>query len=76
MENWQSRISINPNIRFGKPCIKETRIAVGDILSWLSHGMTHAEIVEDFPELKNDDILAALAFASQPNPGNHHSYPL
>ena len=65
MENWQSRISINPNIRFGKPCIKETRITVGDILSWLSHGMTHEEIVEDFPELKVDDILAALAFASQ-----------
>jgi len=66
MENWQSRISINPNIRFGKPCIKDTRIGVGDILSWLSHGMTNEEIVEDFPELKVEDILAALAFAPQP----------
>jgi uncharacterized protein (DUF433 family) len=66
MENWQTRISINPNIRFGKPCVVGTRIAVGDILSWLSHGMTHEEIVEDFPELKVEDILAALAFASRP----------
>ena len=65
MENWQERISINPNIRFGKPCIIGTRISIGDILAWLSHGMTHAEIVEDFPELGVQDILAALAYASQ-----------
>lgn len=65
MENWQERISINPNIRFGRPCIKGTRISVGDILSWLSHGMSHQEIIEDFPELAESDILAALAFASQ-----------
>jgi len=65
MENWQSHISIDPNIRFGKPCIKGTRITVGDILAWLSHGMSHEEIISDFPELKNEDILAALAYASQ-----------
>lgn len=64
MENWQSRISINPDVRFGKPCIKGTRISVGDILAWLSHGMSHSEILEDFPELREEDILAALAYAS------------
>jgi uncharacterized protein (DUF433 family) len=64
MENWQSHIKIDPNIRFGKPCIKGTRISVGDILAWLSQGMSHEQIVSDFPELKNEDILAALAYAS------------
>lgn len=57
-------ISINPEIRFGKPCITGTRIAVGDILSWLASGLTHREIEEDYPEIKEEDILAALAFAA------------
>jgi uncharacterized protein (DUF433 family) len=65
MNNWQQRISIDPEIRFGKPCIKGTRIAVGDILAWLSQEMTHEEILEDFPELVVDDILAALSYASK-----------
>ncbi len=65
MDNWQARISINPSVRFGKPCIVGTRITVGDILSWLSHEMTHEEIIQDFPELETADILAALAYASQ-----------
>jgi uncharacterized protein (DUF433 family) len=64
MTNIQERISINPEIRFGKPCIKGTRIAVWDILGWLASGMTQDEIVEDFPQLTHEDILAALAFAS------------
>lgn len=64
MENWQNSITINPGIRFGKPCIKGTRITVGDILSWLSEGMSIPEILEDFPELKASDVLAALSFAS------------
>ena len=57
-------ISIDPAIRFGKPCIKGTRITIADILSWLSNGMTTAEIISDFPELKEDHIFAALAFAA------------
>lgn len=64
MENWQAHISIDSNIRFGKPCIKGTRISVGDILAWLSHGMSHKEIMADFPELTDESILAALAYAS------------
>ena len=62
--NWQNLIAINPDIRFGKPIIAGTRICVSDILSWLSTGMSSEEIIEDFPELKKEDILAALAFAA------------
>jgi uncharacterized protein (DUF433 family) len=57
-------ISINPEIRFGKPCITGTRIAVNDILQWLASGMTHQEILEDYPSLKDEHILAALTFAA------------
>ena len=61
MKNYRELISINPNIRFGKPCIKNTRISVRDILGWLAAGMTYDEIIEDFPELSLDSIRAALA---------------
>ena len=64
MNNWQNLISINPDIRFGKPTITGTRICVSDILSWLAQGMSMEEIILDFPELKKEDILAALAFAA------------
>ena len=57
-------ITIDPQIRFGKPCIKGTRISVGDILSWLASGMSHKEIEEDYPSIKEEDIMAALAFAA------------
>lgn len=62
--NWQNLISINPDIRFGKPTITGTRICVSDILSWLSIGMSFEEIIEDFPELNKEHILAASAFSS------------
>ena len=57
-------ISINPAIRFGKPCIAGTRIAIVDILQWLASGMTNEEILEDYPSLKEEHIKAALAFAA------------
>jgi uncharacterized protein (DUF433 family) len=57
-------IEINPEIRFGKPSIKGTRITVGDILGWLAAGMTHEQILEDYPLLKEEHIKAALAFAA------------
>ena len=57
-------ISINPEIRFGKPCIIGTRISVADILHWLASGMTQDEIIEDFPQLKKEQIVAALNFAA------------
>jgi uncharacterized protein (DUF433 family) len=57
-------ISIDPQIRFGKPFISGTRIAVSDVLGWLASGMTHAEIVEDFPQITKQAIFAALAFSA------------
>ena len=64
MTSFYSHITIDPEIRFGKPCIKGTRIAVVDILQWLASGMTHAEILADYPSLKEEHILAALGFAA------------
>ena len=64
MKNWKDRISINPEIRFGKPCIKGTRIAILDILAWLSIDQSFEEIIEDFPQISREDILAALTFAA------------
>jgi uncharacterized protein (DUF433 family) len=64
MKKLSSLISIEPGIRFGKPCIKGTRIAISDILQWLASGMTHAEILEDYPLLNEEHIRAALMFAA------------
>lgn len=64
MKPWQEFIVINPEVRFGKPTIVGTRISVGDILSFLASGMTNESILEDFPELTNDGILAALSYAA------------
>jgi uncharacterized protein (DUF433 family) len=63
MNELASYIVIDNSIRFGKPSIKGTRITVGDILQWLSSGMTNQEIIKDFPELEEIHIRAALAFA-------------
>jgi len=64
MKEISSYISINSEIRFGKPCIKGTRIAIMDILQWLASGMTQEEILHDYPSLSKEHILAALAFAA------------
>lgn len=64
MTNYQQYISINPNIRFGKPCITGTRITVQDILVWLSSEMSFEEILADFPELKIEHLRAASSFAA------------
>lgn len=61
---YLERILIKPEIRFGKPCIKGTRISVYDILSWLASGMSNEKILTDFPELTLDDIKAALYYAA------------
>jgi uncharacterized protein (DUF433 family) len=62
---YQDRITIDPRIRSGKPCIKGTRIAVADVLDYLGGGMTVAEILDDFPDLKAEDIQACLTFAAE-----------
>ncbi|MEW5799761.1 MAG: DUF433 domain-containing protein [Bacteroidota bacterium] len=64
MNNYEKYISINPEIRFGKPTISGTRITVGDILQWLASGMTYEEILADYPELTQEHLRAALAFAA------------
>jgi uncharacterized protein (DUF433 family) len=64
MMNYIDYISIDPNIRFGKPCVKKTRISVYDVLGWLADGMTINQIVSDFPEIDENAIRACLAFAA------------
>lgn len=64
MKDYRKIISINPNKRFGKPCVRETRISVYDVLAWLSKGMSKNDIVTDFPELTTEDIDACLAYAA------------
>ncbi|MBM4134717.1 MAG: DUF433 domain-containing protein [Nitrospira sp.] len=60
---WQDRITVNPDVRSGKPCIKGTRITVYDVLEYLAGGMTEAQILADFPDLTAEDIHACLSFA-------------
>jgi uncharacterized protein (DUF433 family) len=64
MNSYKNIITIDPGKRSGKPCIRGMRITVYDILGWLATGMTNKEIIEDFPELNEEDILAALSFAA------------
>jgi uncharacterized protein (DUF433 family) len=62
--DYHDRIILNPDIRFGKPVVRGTRITVGDVLSYLAGGMTEAAVLTDFPQLTHEDILACLAFAA------------
>jgi len=62
--DYSQIITIEPGKRSGKPCIRGLRITVGDVLGYLASGMTHAEVLRDFPYLTEEDILACLAFAA------------
>ena len=62
--DYRRFITIESGKRGGKPCIRNMRITVYDVLSWLASGMSREEILLDFPELTNDDITAALMFAA------------
>jgi uncharacterized protein (DUF433 family) len=62
--NYSEYISIDSNIRFGKPCVKNTRITVYDVLGWMASGMSIPEIISDYPELNETQIRACLAFAA------------
>jgi len=64
MKNYSQFIEIDANKRFGKPCIKGTRIAVYDVLGWLANGMTMQNILHDFPEITEEEILACLAYSA------------
>ena len=59
------KITIDPKIRFGKPCIRGTRIAIEDILNLLRAGWTINEIPQEYPEITKRDVFAALEFAAQ-----------
>ncbi|MEO6690803.1 MAG: DUF433 domain-containing protein [Saprospiraceae bacterium] len=64
MKPYSEIISINSKVRSGKPCIRNSRITVADVLSYLAAGMTTEEIITDFPQLTEDDIQACLAYAA------------
>lgn len=62
--DYRKHITIEPGKRSGQPCIRGLRITVADVFSYMASGMTHEEILEDFPELTEEDLRACLAFAA------------
>lgn len=62
--DYRDIITIEPGKRSGKPCIRGMRITVSDVLDYLASGMTHEEILKDFPYLTEEDIRACLAYAA------------
>jgi uncharacterized protein (DUF433 family) len=64
MSAYKKIIKISRDKRFGRPCIRNTRITVSDILGWLGSGMSFEDILNDFPELSREDIKASLMFAA------------
>jgi uncharacterized protein (DUF433 family) len=62
--DYREIITINPKKRSGKPCIRNLRMTVYDVLEYLAGGMSESEILEDFPDLTAEDIRACLAFAA------------
>jgi uncharacterized protein (DUF433 family) len=62
--DYRERITIEPEKRGGKPCLRGLRITVYDVLDYLAGGMSEDEILADFPDLEREDIRAALAFAA------------
>jgi uncharacterized protein (DUF433 family) len=65
VKRWQDHIAIEPDIHHGDPCIKGTRIPVAMIVGSLADGNTYKQILEAYPQLTKDDILAALAYAAE-----------
>jgi len=59
-----SRITFDPDVRFGKPCIRGNRITVQEILEWLAGGASQEQILIDYPQLEPDDFLAVYAYAA------------
>ncbi len=64
-QSWRSRITVEPGKRGGRPCVRGMRITVYDVLSYLAAGTSTAELLDEFPYLTNDDILACLAYAAE-----------
>jgi uncharacterized protein (DUF433 family) len=62
--DYQQIITIESGKRGGRPCVRGLRIAVADVLGWLAAGMSHEQILGDYPELTDEDIRACLAYAA------------
>ncbi|MBK7908631.1 MAG: DUF433 domain-containing protein [Gemmatimonadetes bacterium] len=60
-----ARISVDPEVRFGKPCVRGTRISVGEVLGHLASGMSEEQLRAEFPQLVHEDLLACFAFAAE-----------
>lgn len=75
-EELLARISINPNICFGKPCIKGHRIWVSLILDFLASGVTIEEVLEDYPQLEAADIYACIAYGAEMSRERYVDIPL
>jgi uncharacterized protein (DUF433 family) len=63
--NAIDRIVVDPNVRFGKACVRGTRITVGEVLEFLASGRAEQELLTDFPQLSHADVLACLAWAAR-----------
>jgi uncharacterized protein (DUF433 family) len=70
-----SRISVDPNVCFGKPCVRGTRIWVALLLDFLASGMTMEQILEQYPQLTREDILAAIAYGAEMSRGRFVDLP-
>ena len=64
MKHYSDIITIDPQVRFGKPTVRGMRITVYDVLGWLASGMTNVDILNDYPDLTNEDITACLLYAA------------
>ena len=76
MESLLNRISVDPNICFGKPCIRGTRIWVSLILDFIANEMNFDEILEEYPQLTMDDIRAAIAYGAEMSRQRYIDIPL
>jgi uncharacterized protein (DUF433 family) len=69
--DYRQIITLEPGKRSGKPCVRGMRITVYDVLSYLASGMSHQQVIEDFPELTEQDILACLSYAADVEKHTH-----
>ena len=65
MKELLNRISVNPHVCFGKPCVKGTRIWVSLLLDELADGMTIEDLLKEYPHLQREDVLAAMAYGAE-----------
>lgn len=64
-DSLRARITVNPGVRFGKPCIRGHRITVQEVLEWLSGGASQEQILSDYPQLTREDFWAVYAYAAK-----------